>query len=72
MNNHFPACPLPSKSPVVAYARVSPGPRQDITSQRNYLKAYAEYYQLDLLRIFEDRARSGGGTGPGLWGRGSS
>lgn len=57
---NYPQCPLSQSSPVVAYARVSPGPGQDITSQVNYLTGYAQFYQLNLLRIFQDRARSGG------------
>jgi DNA invertase Pin-like site-specific DNA recombinase len=61
MNQYtFPPCDLPSGAPVVTYARVSPGPRQDITSLRDYLAAYVQYYRLNLVYPFEDRALSGG------------
>ncbi len=57
---NFPPCPLPPNSNVLTYARVSPGPNQDISAQNDYLARYTAYYQLNVVRHFQDVALSGG------------
>jgi DNA invertase Pin-like site-specific DNA recombinase len=56
----FPPCDLPPGTPVVASVRVSPGPHQDLDAQRDYIIEFCKFYQLVLVKIFEDRAKSGG------------
>lgn len=55
----FPPCDLPPGSPVVTYSRVSPGPRQDIISQDDYLLSYIQHYRLNRIYQFRDVAQSG-------------
>ena len=62
MTFQFPLCPLPPLSRVWVYLRDSGGETQDLASQRSYVLAYCEHYQLRLERVFEDGAISGGST----------
>lgn len=43
-----------------AYLRDSGGDTQDLASQKAYLIAYCSHYKLNLVRIFQDAATSGG------------
>lgn len=43
-----------------AYLRDSGGDTQDLASQRAYLLAYCNHYKLNLVRLFQDAATSGG------------
>ena len=56
----FPSCRLPAETRVIGYARVSPGPQQDITAQINYMRAFCEFHKLRLIHIYQDKFVSGG------------
>jgi len=58
----FPPCALPPGSLVWAYLRDSGGESQDLASQRAYMLAYCQHYELHLDRFFEDAAVSGSST----------
>lgn len=56
----FKSCPLPPLSRVWVYLRDSGGDGQDLASQRAYVTAYCEHHRLEIARVFEDAAISGG------------
>lgn len=57
---NFPPCPLPAGARVWVYLRDSGGEGQDLASQRAYVVAYCEHYNLRIVRRFEDAAAPGG------------
>lgn len=58
----FKSCPLSPFSRVWLYLRDSGGDNQDLASQRAFSLAYCEHYRLQIIRLFEDSAISGGST----------
>ena len=52
-------CPFPPGSVVVAYLRHSPGDKQTIASQEDFMRKWCEEFRLALVRVYRDEAQSG-------------